>query len=111
MTNVEIISDSVGSGVEASKGALVFIEFTGHLDNGVEFDSTKRHGRPFEFVVGSKKVIAGLSLGVLGMREGGVRRFRVPSELAYQNRQIGAFITPGSALNYEVKLLEARPRE
>jgi peptidylprolyl isomerase/FKBP-type peptidyl-prolyl cis-trans isomerase FkpA len=108
---VQITEISTGTGIEAGKGALVFIHFDGHLEDGTLFDSSHKHGRPFEFVVGSKKVIQGMSLGVTGMKVGGKRKIFIPAELAYGERVIGSFIKPHSNLIFTVELLEARPRE
>ena len=101
----------IGTGIEVTKGCLVFIQYKGHLENGALFDSTDKHGRPFEFVVGSKKVIQGMSQGVVGMKVGGRRKVFIPSELAYGERAMGTHIPPHSNLIFEVELLEARPRD
>lgn len=111
LSQIQISEISVGSGIEVAKGALVFIHYIGSLEDGTQFDSSHNHGQPFEFVVGSKKVIQGMSLGVLGMRVGGVRKMFIPAELAYGDRAIGQFIKPNSNLIFIVELLEARPRE
>jgi len=111
MNQVEVTELVVGEGIEAGKGALVFINYEGHLEDGTLFDSSYKAGRPFEFVVGSKKVIAGMSQGVIGMKVGGKRRIFIPSPLAYGERSIGQFIKPNSNLIFHVELLEARPRE
>ena len=108
---VECTDLVIGTGIEVTKGCLVFIQYKGHLENGTLFDSTDKHGRPFEFVVGSKKVIQGMSHGVVGMKVGGRRKVFIPSELAYGERAMGAHIPPHSNLIFEVELLEARPRD
>lgn len=108
---VKITDTVVGTGVEAVKGALLLVNYEGFLEDGTKFDSTFDHGRPYQFVVGSQKVIKGWSLGVMGMREGGKRTIFIPAHLAYGDRQIGKFITPNSNLIFHVELLEARPRE
>ena len=111
MKQVEITEILAGTGIEATKGALVFINYEGFLEDGTLFDSSLKHGRPFEFVVGSKKVIVGMSLGVLGMKTGGKRKIFIPAELAYGERTMGPFIKPNSNLIFHVELLESRPRE
>lgn len=108
---IKILEDIPGTGVTVQKGALVFCHFTGHLEDGTKFDSSQDHGRPFESVIGSKKVIVGWSQGLMGMREGGRRKFFVPSELAYGERAVGARIPPHSNLVYEVEVIEVRLRE
>ena len=108
---VKITDTLVGTGQEALKGALCFVHYEGFLEDGTKFDSSYDHGRPFEFVLGSNRVIKGWSQGLLGMKTGGKRTIFVPSGLGYGERQIGKFITPHSNLIFHVELLEVRPRE
>lgn len=61
--------------------------------------------------MGSKKIISGMSLGLIGMRVGGKRTFFIPHSLAYGERQMGALIPPFSNLIFEVELLDSLPRE
>lgn len=111
MQEIEIHEIKVGDGVEVKKGALVFLNFIGKLESGKIFDSTEIHGRPFECVVGSKKIIQGMSFGLMGMKVGGIRKIKIPSHLAYGERSIGTHIPANSNLIFEVELLEARNRE
>ncbi|MGZ3726315.1 MAG: FKBP-type peptidyl-prolyl cis-trans isomerase [Pseudobdellovibrio sp.] len=107
-----IITDTlVGNGIEVVKGALLFCHYTGYLEDGTKFDSSYDHGRPFQFVIGSGRVIKGWDQGLMGMREGGKRELFVPAQLAYGEREKGAFIKPHSNLIFHVELLEVRPRE
>ena len=111
MTELKITDQVVGQGIEVVKGALVICNYTGWLEDGTKFDSSYDHGRPFQFVIGSRRVIQGWDIGVMGMREGGKRKLEVPAQLAYGERQIGKFIKPNSNLIFEVEVLEVRPRE
>lgn len=110
LNTVEIEEVLIGQGPLASKGALCVATFTGTLRDGTVFDSSVKHGRPFEFVLGSKKVILGWSEACKGMQAGGKRKAVVPSQLAYGERQVG-LIPPHSELFYEIEMLEVRPRE
>ncbi len=110
-SEVHITDIEVGTGIEAAKGALCFVHYEGLLEDGTKFDSSYQHGRPFEFVLGSKKVIVGWSQGLVGMKEDGKRRIFVPSQLGYGERQVGPFIKPHSNLIFHVEMLEVRPRE
>lgn len=101
---------TTGSGPQAQKGALCFANFRGTLTDGTEFDSSHRHGRPFEFVLGSKKVIPGWSEACKGMQPGGKRKAYVPASLAYAERQVG-LVPPHSDLIYEIEMLGVRLRE
>lgn len=109
--DLKITDTLVGTGKAAAKGALCFVNYEGYLEDGILFDSTAKHGRPFEFVVGSKKVIVGWSQGLIGMKEGGKRTIFIPSHLAYGERQIGTHIKPHSNLIFHVELIEVRLRE
>jgi FKBP-type peptidyl-prolyl cis-trans isomerase len=111
-TNELIITDTlVGTGKTATKGALLIVQYEGFLEDGRKFDSSYDHGRPFQFVIGSKRVIQGWDQGLMGMKEGGKRTLFVPAHLAYGERQKGEFIKPHSNLIFHVELLEVRPRE
>jgi FKBP-type peptidyl-prolyl cis-trans isomerase len=111
MSELKITDTVEGTGIETVKGALVICHYTGFLENGTKFDSSHDHGRPFQFVIGSGRVIKGWDQGLMGMKVGGMRTLQVPAHLAYGERQIGKFITPNSNLIFHVELLEVRPRE
>jgi FKBP-type peptidyl-prolyl cis-trans isomerase len=107
-----IITDRLeGTGQAAVKGALIICQYEGFLEDGTKFDSSYDHGRPFQFVIGSGRVIKGWDQGLMGMKVGGRRTLYVPAHLAYGERQIGQFIKPNSNLIFHVELLEVRPRE
>jgi FKBP-type peptidyl-prolyl cis-trans isomerase len=108
---LEITDLQEGTGKAAEKGALLLCHYTGRLEDGTKFDSSHDHGRPFQFVIGSGRVIKGWDQGLMGMREGGKRRLFVPAHLAYGERQVGPHIKPNSNLIFEVELIEVRPRE
>lgn len=107
---LELEDTETGTGREASKGALIQVHYEGFLVDGTKFDSSKDRGRPFQFVLGAGKVIRGWDQGVMGMKEGGKRTLKIPSELAYGGRAVGR-IPPNSPLIFHVELLESLPRE
>jgi FKBP-type peptidyl-prolyl cis-trans isomerase len=111
MNELKITDTREGTGKTASKGALLLCHYEGFLEDGTKFDSSHDHGRPFQFVIGSGRVIKGWDQGLMGMKEGGKRTLHVPARLAYGERQMGKFITPNSNLIFYVELLEVRPRE
>lgn len=110
MQELKITDTLEGAGKAVVKGALVICHYTGQLEDGTEFDSSHKHGRPFQFVIGSKRVIQGWDLGLMGMKEGGKRTLFVPSHLGYGEREKG-LIKPHSNLIFHVELIEVRPRE
>lgn len=109
----ELISTDthLGTGKLAVKGALLIVHYDGFLEDGTKFDSSFDRGRPFQFVLGTGRVIKGWDLGVMGMREGGKRTLFVPSYLAYGERQIGELIKPHSHLVFHIELFEVRTRD
>ncbi len=110
ITELQITDLKVGTGREAVKGAKVTVHYDGFLEDGRKFDSSIDRGRPFSFVLGAGKVIKGWDQGVIGMKEGGIRKLHIPATLAYGPRSIG-IIPPDSNLIFEVQLIESLPRE
>ncbi len=67
-------------------GDTVKVHYTGKLENGDVFDSS-REKEPFEFTVGDKAVIPGFEKGVLGMEVGDSKTIEIPPEEAYGEKQ------------------------
>jgi len=99
---------TVGGGAVASKGQTVSVHYTGWLENGTKFDSSKDRNEPFEFKLGAGQVIRGWDEGVAGMKVGGVRRLTIPPQLGYGDRGAGGVIPPKATLIFEVELLATR---
>ncbi len=70
---------------KAKTGDKVRVHYTGKLDDGTVFDSS-RDRQPLEFVLGDGQVIAGFEQGVLGMEVGERRQIRIPFAQAYGAR-------------------------
>ena len=87
----------------------VRIHYTGWFPDGRQFDKSP-DGEPLEFRVGTGYVIPGMEEGVVGMREGGVRKLVIPPELAYGACGF-AIIPPHATLVFQVELLDVlRPQ-
>ena len=67
---------------QAKNGDTVKVHYTGTLNNGEEFDSS-RDREPLEFVIGEGNVIPGFENGVVGMEEGDSKNISIPPEEAY----------------------------
>jgi FKBP-type peptidyl-prolyl cis-trans isomerase len=97
----------VGTGREAKKGDTVEVHYTGTLEDGKTFDSSRGRG-PFSFQLGAGQVIRGWDQGVAGMKVGGKRKLTIPPELAYGSRGFPGVIPPQATLVFEVELLAVR---
>jgi len=96
---------TVGNGTEAKQGDTVSVHYTGWLTDGTKFDSSVDRGQPFNFPLGTGRVIAGWDEGVAGMKVGGKRKLVIPSDLGYGARGAGSVIPPNATLVFEVELL------
>ncbi|KAJ8021045.1 FK506-binding protein 2 [Holothuria leucospilota] len=92
---------------KAENGDLVEVHYTGTLEDGTVFDSSRTEGRdPIQFELGSGKVIPGWEQGIQGMCVGEKRRLVIPPHLGYGDK--GAGPIPGDAtLKFEVELMSA----
>jgi peptidylprolyl isomerase len=66
----------------ATSGDTVHIHYTGRLDDGTVFDSS-RDREPLVFVLGAGQVIPGFDDAVTGMDVGDSRSVRIPADRAY----------------------------
>jgi FKBP-type peptidyl-prolyl cis-trans isomerase len=98
----------VGTGRQAELGDTATVHYTGWLENGKQFDSSRDRGEPFSFRVGAGRVIKGWDEGVQGMKVGGKRRLIIPPDLGYGARGAGSVIPPNATLTFEVELLGLR---
>ncbi len=98
-----------GQGDEAVPYSVVDVHYTGKLENGSVFDSSKDRGKPFRFTLGSGQVIPGWDIGIQGMRQGAKRILTIPPELGYGAGGSGNVIPPNSTLIFEVELVAVAP--
>lgn len=105
-TGLRFVNLIEGSGPTPENGQTVVVHYTGWLEDGTRFDSSRDAGQPFEFVLGQGNVIPGWDEGLLTMPIGTTRQLVIPPNLAYGETGAGP-IPPNSTLIFEVELLEA----
>ena len=98
-----------GKGASPKADDTVTVHYRGTLIDGTEFDSSYRRGQPATFPVHG--VIPGWVEALQMMKPGSKWMLYIPSELAYDSRQMGQYITPNSTLIFEVELLDIKNGE
>lgn len=107
-TGLKYVDEVVGTGESPSPGKIVTVHYTGWLENGTKFDSSRDHGdQPIDFPIGVGRVIKGWDEGLMTMKVGGKRKLIIPPHLGYGARGKGQ-IPPNSTLIFEVELLGVR---
>lgn len=106
--NKLVIDDiKIGTGESVKDGDTVVVNYIGTLQNGQEFDNSKKRGEPFSFKVGSGMVIKGWEEGLIGMKVGGNRILVIPPEKGYGEKTMGP-IPANSTLVFAIELLEIK---
>ena len=103
-----------GAGAAAVNGNVLVVNYTGWFydvskpqQKGLQFDTSLGRG-PLEFTLGTGSVIAGWDIGLVDLRQGGIRRLVIPPSLAYGAVRNGP-IPPNATLVFEVELVEVNP--
>ena len=96
---------AVGKGPMPHDGQVVVVHFSGWLDDGTQFDDTRKRGKAFGFVVGSGQVIKGWDEAVRSMRVGGKRRLVVPPQIGYGANGVPNLVPPNARLTFDIELL------
>jgi len=108
-SGLQIIDSKVGTGASPKTGQTCVMHYTGWLyENGAKgkkFDSSVDRGQPFEFPIGTHRVIPGWDEGVATMKVGGKRTLIIPPQLGYGERGAGGVIPPSATLIFDVELL------
>ncbi len=76
-----------GTGATIRAGQRASVHYVGTLDNGLEFDSSRKRGTPAEFYIGTGDVIRGWDESVPGMKIGEIRKLEIPAAAAYGRRE------------------------
>jgi len=101
--NIEVIKN--GDGVTyPQKGQKVSCHYVLTLESGKKVDSSRDRGRPFQFTLGKKQVIAGWEEGIAKMSKGERSKLTISPDLGYGGKAQGP-IPPNSTLLFDVELM------
>lgn len=95
-----------GQGEPAQIGKMVKVHYTGTLENGQKFDSSRDRGEPIQFPLGVGYVIQGWDQGIAQLRVGDKAKLTIPGHLAYGERGIPGVIPPNATLIFDVELVD-----
>lgn len=100
----------VGTGASPTLGQTVVVHYTGTLEDGTEFDSSRKQGPsspPAQFSLGPG-LIQAWNEGLTTMKVGGKRKLYVPSALGYGAQGRPPRIPPNANLIFEIELLDVK---
>ncbi|XP_075236401.1 peptidyl-prolyl cis-trans isomerase Fkbp12 [Lycorma delicatula] len=105
---VEVLQEGDGQ-TYPKTGQTVVVHYTGTLENGVKFDSSRDRGLPFKFRLGKGEVIKGWDQGVSQMCVGQRAKLTCSPDFAYGSRGHPGIIPPNATLIFDVELIKVEP--
>lgn len=102
----EVITE--GTGEKPTANDIFVCHYRGSLIDGIEFDASYNRNQPLEY--GVSQVIKGWTEGLQLMPVGSKYKFYIPYQLGYGVNGSPPVIPGGSALIFEVELLEVKKR-
>lgn len=81
------------------------VHYTGTLESGSKFDSSRDRGQPFVFTIGVGQVIKAWDEGVATMKVGERAVLKAQPSAGYGARGFPPVIPPNSILNFDVELI------
>ncbi|CAH0480940.1 unnamed protein product [Peronospora belbahrii] len=95
--------------MKSDVGDKLSMHYTGMLrKDGVKFDSSLDRNQPFEFTLGTGRVIKGWDQGLVNMCIGEKRRLTIPSDLGYGDQGSPPKIPGKATLVFDVELLDIK---
>jgi len=105
-SGLKYVDLKVGSGATPKTGQTISVHYTGTLENGTKFDSSRDRNEPIEFPLGTGKVIPGWDEGLSTMKVGGRRQLIIPGKLGYgATGTPDGTIPPNATLLFDVELM------
>lgn len=104
-SGLQFIDFVVGDGASPSVGGSIVLHFSGFLDDGTVFDTTRNSFTPIDIELNPRVLIPGFVEGVLSMRVGGRRKLIIPPFLGYGEKGFRDRVPPNATLTYDIELL------
>ncbi|XP_075892695.1 peptidyl-prolyl cis-trans isomerase FKBP1B-like isoform X1 [Nelusetta ayraudi] len=106
---VEIETTSPGDGKTfPKKGQLCTVHYTGNLQDGTKFDSSRDRSKPFKFKVGCGEVIKAWDEAVAQMSVGQRAILTCSPDMAYGASGFPPCIPANATLIFDVELLSVK---
>lgn len=84
---------------KVKEGDTVKVHYTGKLEDGTVFDTSRQHNEPLEFTLGEGQLIPGFEKAVVGLSVGEDTTVNIPSNEAYgEHRDELEVVVPRSDL-------------
>jgi FKBP-type peptidyl-prolyl cis-trans isomerase FkpA len=112
--------DTITAGTGATPGAedVVFVNYTGKLEDGTVFDQSQEAAWPIPGILPAGtalplgEMVPGFQQALMQMQKGGKYTVEIPSDLAYgATPPPGAPIPPNADITFEVELVDFMTRE
>ncbi|BEI80566.1 hypothetical protein CcaverHIS002_0110950 [Cutaneotrichosporon cavernicola] len=97
--------------IKTRKGDKLAMHYTGTLEDGSKFDSSRDRNSPLDFTLGAGQVIAGWDEGLKDMCIGEKRLLTIPYHMAYGESGFPPVIPPRSNLIFDVELVDIKNRK
>ncbi|CBY33816.1 unnamed protein product [Oikopleura dioica] len=107
---LETITPAPDANDKPAIGSPVMVHYTGTLENGNVFDSSRDRGQPFVFALGVGQVIKAWDEGVAQMAKGQRAKLTCSPDYAYGARGYPPVIPPNSTLIFDVELIDFQTR-
>ena len=114
---VSVDTITAGSGPSPTVDDVVFVKYTGKLEDGTVFDQSQEGGWPIPGILPDgtalplSEMVPGFRDALIQMQKGGKYNVEIPSDLAYgATPPPGAPIPPNEDISFEVELVDFMTR-
>jgi peptidylprolyl isomerase len=108
-SGLKYVDEKIGDGPSPQRGQQVTVHYTGKLENGTRFDSSRDKGQPMTYRIGITPMVPGWAEGIMTMKVGGKRKLILPPQLGYGAAgEPRAGIPPNATILFDIELLDIK---